>query len=29
VITWTEDEIGRGIFFFQRELNDAFTTVFT
>lgn len=29
VITWTEEEIGRGIFFFQRELNEAFTTVFT
>jgi catechol 2,3-dioxygenase len=27
--TWTPDELGRGIFYITRELNDRFTTVFT
>jgi catechol 2,3-dioxygenase len=29
VTTWTEDEIGRAIFFHSGELNEAFTTVYT
>lgn len=29
VITWTEDSLGRGIFYHAGELNDAFTTVYT
>ncbi|MFB4202518.1 catechol 2,3-dioxygenase [Arhodomonas sp. KWT2] len=29
VITWTEDELGRGIFYHTGELNEAFTTVYT
>jgi catechol 2,3-dioxygenase len=28
-ITWTEDQLGNGIFYISRELNDRFTTVFT
>ncbi|MCL6563089.1 MAG: catechol 2,3-dioxygenase [Firmicutes bacterium] len=28
-ITWTADELGKGIFYIQRELNDRFTTVLT
>jgi hypothetical protein len=28
-ITWTEDQLGKGIFSITRELNDRFTTVFT
>ena len=28
-ITWTEDQLGKGIFYITRELNDRFTTVFT
>ena len=26
-ITWTEDTIGKAIFYFERELNERFTTV--
>lgn len=29
VTTWTEDEIGRAIFYHSGELNEAFTTVYT
>ncbi|MBB0024200.1 catechol 2,3-dioxygenase [Ralstonia pickettii] len=29
VTTWTEEELGRGIFFHSGELNEAFTTVYT
>ncbi|WP_353192050.1 catechol 2,3-dioxygenase [Pandoraea pnomenusa] len=29
VTTWTEDQIGRSIFFHTGELHDAFTTVYT
>ena len=28
-ITWTQDQLGKGIFYITRELNDRFTTVFT
>ncbi|MGH3150966.1 MAG: catechol 2,3-dioxygenase [Streptosporangiaceae bacterium] len=28
-ITWTEDQLGKGIFYIQRELNERFLTVFT
>mgnify|MGYP002738067147 CR=1 FL=1 len=28
-ITWTADQLGRGIFYHDRELNERFTTVFT
>ena len=28
-INWTADQIGKGIFYHSRELNDRFTTVFT
>ncbi|EKN63548.1 catechol 2,3-dioxygenase [Schinkia azotoformans] len=28
-ITWTEDTIGKAIFYFERELNERFTTVFS
>jgi catechol 2,3-dioxygenase len=28
-ITWTEDQIGRGIFYHAGALNEAFTTVYT
>ena len=28
-ITWTADQVGKGIFYITRELNEAFTTVFT
>ena len=28
-ITWTGDQLGKAIFYITRELNDAFTTVFT
>ena len=28
-ITWTADQLGKGIFYHDRELNEAFTTVFT
>ncbi len=28
-ITWTTDQLGKGIFYIQRELNDRFTTVLT
>lgn len=28
-ITWTDDEIGKAVFYFQRELNERFTTVFS
>lgn len=28
-ITWTADQLGKGIFYIQRELNDRFTTVLT
>ncbi|MGQ0617465.1 MAG: catechol 2,3-dioxygenase [Acidimicrobiia bacterium] len=28
-ITWTADQIGKGIFYIQRELNERFTTVVT
>jgi catechol 2,3-dioxygenase len=28
-ITWTADQIGKGIFYIQRELNDRFTAVYT
>lgn len=28
-ITWTTDQLGKGIFYVQRELNDRFLTVFT
>ena len=26
---WTPDQLGKGIFYVQRELNERFTTVFT
>lgn len=29
VTTWTEDQLGRGIFYHSGELNEAFTTVYT
>jgi catechol 2,3-dioxygenase len=29
VTTWTEDHLGRGIFFHSGELNEAFTSVYT
>lgn len=29
VITWSEDELGRGIFYHSGELNEAFTEVYT
>lgn len=29
VITWTEDHLGRGIFYHRGEVNEAFTTVYT
>ena len=29
VTTWTEDHLGRGIFFHSGEINEAFTTVYT
>lgn len=29
VITWTEDQLGRGIFYHTGELNEAFTSVYT
>lgn len=29
VITWTEDQLGRAIFYHSGELNEAFTTVYT
>lgn len=29
VVTWTEAELGRGIFYHTGELNEAFTTVYT
>lgn len=29
VVTWTEEELGRGIFYHTGELNEAFTTVYT
>jgi len=28
-ITWTEDQLGRGIFYHKGELNEAFTAVYT
>lgn len=28
-ITWTEDTIGKAIFYFERELNERFTSVFS
>jgi catechol 2,3-dioxygenase len=28
-VTWTPDQMGRGIFYVQRELNERFTTVYT
>lgn len=28
-ITWTADQLGKGIFYIQRELNDRFTSVLT
>jgi catechol 2,3-dioxygenase len=28
-INWTEDQLGKGIFYIQRELNDTFLTVWT
>jgi catechol 2,3-dioxygenase len=28
-ITWTEDQLGKGVFYVTREPNDRFTTVFT
>lgn len=28
-ITWTEDKLGQGIFYHRRQLNDAFTSVFS
>jgi len=28
-VVWTPDQLGKGIFYVQRELNDRFTTVFT
>ena len=28
-ITWTADQLGKGIFYIDRELNDRFTTVLT
>ncbi len=28
-ITWTADQLAKGIFYHARELNEAFTTVFT
>lgn len=28
-ITWTEETIGKAIFYFQRELNERFTSVYT
>jgi catechol 2,3-dioxygenase len=28
-ITWTADQIGKGVFYIQREINDRFLTVFT
>lgn len=28
-ITWTADQLGKGIFYIQRELNDRFLTVYT
>lgn len=29
MVTWTTDQIGKGIFYHARELNERFTTVFT
>ena len=29
MVTWTADQIGKGIFYHARELNERFTTVFT
>jgi catechol 2,3-dioxygenase len=29
IITWTPEDIGRGIFYFEGEVNDRFTTVFS
>ena len=29
VITWTEDQLARGIFYHSGELNEAFTSVYT
>ncbi len=29
VITWTEDQLGRGIFYHTGQLNEAFTSVYT
>ena len=28
-VTWTADQLAKGIFYHARELNDAFTSVFT
>ena len=28
-ITWTTEDIGRAIFYFEREVNERFTTVFS
>jgi catechol 2,3-dioxygenase len=28
-INWTVDQLAKGIFYHARELNDAFTSVFT
>ena len=27
--SWTPDQIGKGIFYYERELNDAFLSVYT
>jgi catechol 2,3-dioxygenase len=29
VTVWTPDQLGKGIFYIDRELNDRFTTVLT
>ena len=29
MVTWTADQVGKGIFYHARELNERFTTVFT
>ena len=28
-VTWTPDQLGKGIFYIDRELNERFTTVLT
>jgi len=28
-LTWTADQLGKAIFYIQRELNERFTTVLT